>query len=218
MADPSWIDRLLTTTRGQVLALLRREPRTVSELAEVLDVTDNAIRSHLSALERDGMVEAASVRREGVGKPARVYRLVPEAEEFFPKAYADVLSVVLTELEERDGAEGVERLLRDAGRRAGAGATARLGPLASREEAVRSALQVLYELGGAVDSRTLEDGSVLLEGHGCPLSAVVGRHPGLCGLVQALLQEVTGAPVEERCRRDAERPRCAFLVGAEEPA
>lgn len=215
MAEPRWIERLLATTRGRVLTLLRREARTVGELARALDVTDNAVRSHLSALERDGMVEAASVRREGVGKPARVYRLVPEAEEFFPKGYAEVLSAVVTELEEREGLEGAESLLRAAGRRAGAGAAARRAPSSSREEALGAALEILDDLGGAVEVRALEDGSVLLEGHGCPLSAVVGRHPALCGLVEALLEEVTGAPVEERCRRDGSRPCCAFVVGSE---
>lgn len=219
MAEPRWIDRLLSTTRGRVLALLRRKPRTVGELAEALDVTDNAVRSHLSALERDGMVETLSVRRQGVGKPARVYRLVPEAEEFFPKGYAAVLAAVLDELEAREGKSGAERLLREAGRRAGSGAGPReVSEAASGAAAVEAALEVLDELGAAVAPRSRQDGSVVLEGHGCPLSAVVGRHPALCGLVESLLEEVTGAEVEERCDRDADRPRCAFVVrGAESP-
>lgn len=212
MTEQRWIERLLSTTRGRVLTLLRREARTVPELAEALDVTDNAVRTHVSALERDGMVETASLRREGVGQPARVYRLVPEAEEFFPKGYAAVLSVVVSELEDREGRDGAEELLRAAGRRAGTelGAGADFPP--EGEDGLKAALAVLEELGGAVEPRELDDGSTLLEGHGCPLSAVVGRHPGLCGLVEALLEEVAGVPVEERCDRDADRPRCAFRL------
>lgn len=213
MADPSWIDRLLSTTRGRVLSLLRRRPSTVNELARALEVTDNAVRSHLSALERDGMVETVSVRREGVGKPARVYRLVPEAEEFFRKGYAPVLSAVLDELSDREGEEATERLLRDAGHRAGSGRSAPGGGSETSAAArIEAALDALADLGAAVEPERGEDGSVVLRGHGCPLSALVGRHPELCGLVESFLEEVTGAEVEERCVRDRDRPRCSFVI------
>ena len=45
-----WKDRVLGSTRGRVIALLRRGPRTVNELADDLGLTDNAVRTHLSAL------------------------------------------------------------------------------------------------------------------------------------------------------------------------
>jgi predicted ArsR family transcriptional regulator len=55
--------RFLETTRGRVLAHLRRGPATVEELAQALGLTDNAIRPHLTALERDGLVRQTGVRR-----------------------------------------------------------------------------------------------------------------------------------------------------------
>ena len=53
------------TTRARVVELLRREPRTVEQLAAALGVTDNAVRLHLGQLERDGIVRTAGVRRSG---------------------------------------------------------------------------------------------------------------------------------------------------------
>src|SRR3954452_11157273 len=86
-------------TRGQVLALLRRGPTTVEELARAIGVTDNAVRLHLSALERDGMALAVGVRREGtVGKPATLYAVSPTAEAAFSKAYEPVLTTLLVTL------------------------------------------------------------------------------------------------------------------------
>jgi len=68
-------------TRGQILALLRRGQMTVDELAQAIGVTDNAVRMHLAALERDGLARAVGVRREGnVGKPATLYAVPPEAD------------------------------------------------------------------------------------------------------------------------------------------
>ena len=51
-----WSNRFLSSTRGQVVQLLRRGEATVNELAAALSLTDNAVRSHLSTLERDGLV------------------------------------------------------------------------------------------------------------------------------------------------------------------
>src|SRR5712692_603204 len=108
--------RFLESTRGQIITLLRRASRTVDELAGALGLTDNAIRAHLTALERDGIVQQRGVRR-GSGKPASVYDLAPEAEQLFPKAYVPVLQQVLAILSERLPTDEMETLLREVGRR-----------------------------------------------------------------------------------------------------
>ena len=64
-----WRKRFFETTRGKLVALLRRRELTVDEMATALGVTDNAIRAQLAALERDKLVEQRGVRR-GAGKPS----------------------------------------------------------------------------------------------------------------------------------------------------
>ena len=108
--------RFFASTRGQIITLLRRSSRTVEELAQALNLTDNAVRAHLATLERDGVVQQRGVRR-GSGKPASIYDLAPEAEQLFPKAYVPVLQQVLAILSERLPTDEVETLLREAGRR-----------------------------------------------------------------------------------------------------
>ena len=72
--------RFLATTRGQVIALLRRGARTVDELAQALNLTGNGVRAHLATLERDGALRQSGIRRgEGAGKPAAVYELTQRA-------------------------------------------------------------------------------------------------------------------------------------------
>src|SRR5947208_14724714 len=112
----NWNKRLANSTRGQIITLLRRASRTVEELAQALDLTDNAVRAHLATLERDGVVQQSGARR-GSGKPAYVYSLTPEAEYLFPKAYDQVLHQVLEVLSERLPSDEVEMLLREVGRR-----------------------------------------------------------------------------------------------------
>ena len=60
---PTKLDqRFLESTRGRIVTLLRGSPRTVKELATGLELTDNAVRAHLTTLERDGLVQVATLR------------------------------------------------------------------------------------------------------------------------------------------------------------
>ncbi|HLZ28659.1 MAG TPA: ArsR family transcriptional regulator [Chloroflexota bacterium] len=214
MANGGWDQRFLATTRGQVVALLWRAPRTVEELAAALGVTDNAVRTHLSSLERDGLVRQDGVRRSG-GKPAFVFDVTPAAEQLFPKAYGPVLGQVLDVLAERMPADAIETLLREVGRRlaAEAGAPARRdrGP----GDRLQRAVAVLEGLGSIVEVEDdgAQSGKVRLRGYSCPLASAVKPHPEVCRLIESLLAEVVGAPVTECCDRAA-RPRCGFEMAA----
>ena len=87
-----WRQRLLESTRGRVLALLRGSEQTVNELARALGLTDNAVRLHLSGLERDGLWSNTVRGGSGRVKPAYLYRTTASAETLFPKAHEVVLA------------------------------------------------------------------------------------------------------------------------------
>src|SRR4051812_10507396 len=141
--NPNWIERLAGSTRGAMLALLRRSRHTISELAAMLGITDNAVRTHIASLQRDGLVEQAGVRRDQRGKPAHVFELTQTAEELFPKAYAAILRELIFRLEQRDGAEAVDELLRSIGAQIGAHHFHEDYALPARVEAAAAALKSL---------------------------------------------------------------------------
>jgi predicted ArsR family transcriptional regulator len=196
-------------TRDQVLGLLRRGAASVEELARAIGVTDNAVRLHLTALERDGLVRVTGVRREGnVGKPATLYGVVPEAEATFSKAYEPVLTTLLVTLAGRLGTRELTDLLRDVGRQL---AASTVSPDASLEQRVRAAAGVLDALGADTEVEPASGGSYVVRGFACPLSRSVAQCPPLCGAVEELVAGITKARVQERCDRSAS-PRCSFLV------
>lgn len=200
-------------TRAQILLLLRRGAKTVEELAQAVGVTDNAVRLHLAALERDGLVRSLGVRREGtVGKPATIYGVPPEADSAFSRAYEPVLTTLLVSLTGRLGARELSELLRDVGRQL---ASTSASEAASLEQRVRAAAAVLDSLGGDTvieRARNLDDADTwVLRGFACPLSRSVAQCPPLCLAVEELVAGITGANVEEQCDR-SESPRCSFLV------
>ena len=201
--------RFLDTTRGRIAALLRCEGRTVEELAQALDLTDNAIRAHLTSLERDGLVRQSGVRRgSGAGKPATVYELPPDAEVIFSRAYPPVLAALLEELVARLPSAQADDLLAGVGRRLAA-------PLippatASRRARLQAAVAVLNGLGGDTELEE-RDGATMIRGCGCPLASTVARRPETCRAVEALLSEVVGVQVRQCCRH-GDRPSCCFEV------
>jgi predicted ArsR family transcriptional regulator len=191
-----------------MLSLLRRSRHTISELAAPLGITDNAVRTHISALQRDGLVSQSGVRRDMRGKPAHVFELTASGEELFPKAYAAVLSEVIVELEAREGPAAAEALLRSVGARLGSGVS-RGGDLDAR---VSAAAEALTSMGADMVVERAADGFEL-KGHGCPLSAVVRSHHGTCVIAESLVASATGAVVTEHCEKGG-RPQCAFHVAA----
>src|SRR5215212_6909899 len=98
MSINQWNQRFLSSTRGHIVTLLRGAVRTVNELAAALNLTDNAVRVHLTSLERDGLVQQKGMR-PGLRKPHYAYELTPDAEQLFPKAYDILLNQLLTVLQ-----------------------------------------------------------------------------------------------------------------------
>ena len=206
-----WQRQFSETTRGRIVALLRRGQRSVEELAQALGVTDNAVRAQLTALERDGLVVAAGVRRSGTaGKPATVYTLAPGTDTLFSKAYAPMLAALLHELGDRVPPVELDALLRGVGRRLAPGVTR----AAAYEDLVHAAAALLGELGGDADLVRSEEGYAILA-HGCPLARAVSARPETCRAVEQLLAEVTGTPVHEHCDR-TDAPRCRFAISGPE--
>jgi predicted ArsR family transcriptional regulator len=210
MKMTKWNKRFMVSTRGRIIGLLRSSGRTVNELAEALKLTDNAVRSHLSTLERDGLVQQSGVR-PGLRKPHAVYELSAEAEQLFPKAYAPLLNQVLDVLSERLDPEVREAVLREAGRRMAADHL----PAAQgkdMEGRVHLVQKVFGELGGLAEVER-QNGHFMICGDSCPLAAVSATHPEVCRLAQTLVAEIAGAPAEVCCKYEP-TPQCCFRVKA----
>jgi predicted ArsR family transcriptional regulator len=200
-----WEQHFGNSTRGRIVALLRRGWRSVDELALALGLTDNAVRAHIATLERDGVVAPIGPRRDGaVGKPATLYGVAQDADTLFSSAYAPALSAFVAEVANRHPEE-LESLLRGAGHRL---ATPSTGSFATR---VRSAATLLTDLGADADL-VETDGGYEIRGHGCALAQTVSTCSETCCMVEQLLTDVTGARVQEKCDRSFSPPHCAFLI------
>ena len=211
MKPTKFDERFFESTRGRVVEMLRGTTGTVGELAQRLGLTDNAVRAHLLSLERDGLVRQSGVQR-GFRKPHFAYELTPEAERLFPKAYDVLLNGLIAALKVRLPPAMLEEVLREVGRSLASDEAP--GEGADLRERVERAARVLKVLGGSplVEG---EGGRLLIRSGSCPMAAAVAEHPEVCELAEALVAEIVGAPVSERCDRSG-LPKCRFEVeGAE---
>jgi predicted ArsR family transcriptional regulator len=195
-----------------LLALLREGSWTVDDLAARLDLTDNAVRFHLTALEREGGVAKVGVQRQpGAGKPAVLYSLTRAADEAFSRAYAPVLAALVEELRTIMSESQLGAFLERVGKRLGVGQQATGDSLRKR---VTGASELLNSLGGITTvERSGDDYRIV--GRACPLASAVEADHCVCSVVTSLVSSVVDADVREACDRTG-RPKCCFEISGRE--
>lgn len=196
------------STRGQVLRLLRRGINTVDDLSTHLDVTDNAVRAHLTTLERDGLVERSGMK-PGFRKPHVSYEITAEAEQLFPKAYSALLNQFLAVLKQRVDKEEFETILVEVAHSLADGNLPEDNE--SNESRIQRAIDIMESMGGASAFVEEDNESFIKCITRCPFDISVSKHPEVCNLAEALLSEVTGLELQERCQK-GELPKCAFEI------
>jgi DeoR family suf operon transcriptional repressor len=205
MADSVSKRKFFETTRGQIVRLLCSGARTVTELAEQLRLSENAVRSHLASLGREGLVDLSG-KQPGTRKPHFSYELSPKAHDLFSKGYEPVLLELLEVLSRR---ENIDDLALKTGRRV---IQMYLPKLRRQKPAARLKTIVSRATEAGIPlSLVQEDGQVLIRGCSCPLTTVTSRKPELCNVIARLLSETLEQPVEQQCNHQR-APRCEFRL------
>lgn len=198
--------RFFESTRGRIVTMLRESNRTVNEIAEALDLSDNAVRAHLLSLERDGLVKQGPLVK-GFRKPHYSYMLTAEARHLFPKSYDSVLNRLLTVLKRRLTPAALRKTLSDVGQSLGLDSSANNTNVEGR---VETALAALENLGG-VAKAVRENGSVIIKSESCPFAEAVSEHPEVCKIAESMVEEIVGSEVREICDRTGS-PKCRFQI------
>jgi predicted ArsR family transcriptional regulator len=99
-------------TREKILLLLKKNgPQSIENLSRELRITSMGIRQHLLSLERKGLIDYVA-KRQGIGRPAFLYRLTEKAEVLFPKAYDSFIIDTFRDIEKHEGREKIDEIFR----------------------------------------------------------------------------------------------------------
>jgi predicted ArsR family transcriptional regulator len=213
MAKPTAPD---TRSRRAILELLKwHGPQDAQTLAGRLEISAMAVRQHLYALAEEKLVTSEEEPRP-MGRPAKLWRLTPAANDLFPNAHADLTLSLLQSMREAFGEPGLERLIDVRTRHQIATYRAevpRRGPLGERLAALA---QLRTREGYMAEVRDEGGGAYLLIENHCPICTAATACTNLCAGELQVFQEVLGGDVAvERVDHIlAGARRCAYRVSA----
>jgi predicted ArsR family transcriptional regulator len=196
----------MQTTRQQILEYLRRNNRgTVKELGKLLGLTSTGIRQHLTVLERDGLVEA-NEERGRVGRPTLIYTLTEKADALFPKAYDQLVNVLMEEVRATAGNEQLYQILQRVAQRL---AEPHLEGIEAKsfDQRVKAAASALEGQGCVAEVTETEDGEYLIDEYSCPFPKAAEADRSVCALHVEFVKVLTGG--DTRLTRSLMRGECA---------
>jgi predicted ArsR family transcriptional regulator len=182
-------------TRRAITKLLKTEgPIDSAQLAERLGLTAMAVRQHLYALQREGLVTSEE-RPVPIGRPAKFWSLTREADHLFPEAYAELSVALIDSVKDAFGEEGLDRVLTSRCARQRADYEKRIRRSDSLEQKLRELAKVRTEEGYMAEVRKEgADDYLLVENH-CPICAAANACQGFCSTELDLFRSVLGPGV-----------------------
>lgn len=186
-----------TTQQSLLRTLLRnKDGLTVQALAQLLDVSRNAVRQHLTSLERDGLVMKGRTQPSG-GRPEQLYVLTSAGSEQFPRQYSWFSELLLQLLQAQPGDSSLDDKLAEMGRTVAASLTARLAGERGSADRIAAVATIMRELGYDAVSKT-ENGEPVIEAHNCVFHKLAEKSAEVCSFDVALLSAASGRRVEHR--------------------
>jgi predicted ArsR family transcriptional regulator len=189
---------LLGRRQKELLKLLLRhkDGLTVDELGTQLQVTRNAIRQHLAALESSGLVAPGSTKATG-GRPTQLYVLSQKGRELFPRQYSWLAQLMLESVKQETGGDALRKRLGAVGAKVGAQLRLQHPGLRTRQDKVLKLAELMEQLGYSTAATTVLDPTVI-SADNCVFHDLALKDPDVCQFDLALLSTFTDSRVEHQ--------------------
>jgi len=198
------------STRMEVLELLRRRGHASAEsMASDLAITPNAVRQHLTNLERDGFVVSKPERKRR-GRPSLVFSLTERADSVFPKRYGQLATMVLQEVQEMGGPGALDEVFERVAKRHAETIAPTLEGADFDEKLTRVVAWIRRAGTLAEQTETPEGVKVII--HNCPFRNTALKFPQVCTITPHLISQLLGAPVSQADSIHRHDPYCSFVV------
>jgi len=189
---------ILGDRQKQLLELLLKNKSglAVDELSQGLNITRNAVRQHLAALESDRLIELGPTRPSG-GRPQQLYALTEKGREVFPRRYSWFAQLVIESISREHGAEGLRERLGEIGAQIATQFQGQSPAPESRQQKVEKLAAVMDQLG--YSARTTAAGKApVIEADNCVFHELALKNPEICEFDLAMMGAFTGSKVEHQ--------------------
>ena len=207
--------KLLSSTQSRVLELLKKNLElSVDQISDHLQVAKTAVRRHLLAMERRGLLQR-HFRAAQRGRPILTFSLTAKSKYLFPSKEAEILNDLLNFLSQKNQDEFLEEFFEGYWEK-------RLKSVMSRirkkdennlEARLQALKEVLEEDGFMPDTHIdKKHDEIMLRQCHCPLEAASQFSTLPCRLEQRLIAKVLNAPVSSLTLRSDNNPVCEFRL------
>ncbi len=205
---------LLGQTQQQLLKLLNKNKKglTIPELIDRLDISRNAVKQHLTSLEKNNLIQTGALHKTA-GRPLQSYMLSDEGKERFARKYSWFAQVLLESLRTEKGEKGLSKFLEKIGSSISAQYLPDLKKLKTKDR-VNKVAKILSELGYEAEALSSKDKTEIskLEISNCVFQHLANSCPEICSFDLALLSNLTGQKIEQQSCIARDGNVCSFGV------
>jgi predicted ArsR family transcriptional regulator len=193
-------------------ALKSAGPQSADALARRLKVTVVAARQQLGRLLEKELVVFED-RREGVGRPKRLWSLSEAGHARFPDSHAAVTVDLIQAIGAVFGEEGLDRVIDERERAMRRLYADRLKPGRSLAERAKLLAEQRADEGYMAEVKRQSDGSLVLVENHCPICVAAKACQGFCRSELSLFRELLpDATVEREEHILSGARRCAYRI------
>jgi len=198
-------------TREKIILLLKkRGPTSIDDLSRELNITSMGIRQHLLSLERRGLIDYVS-KRQGIGRPAFLYRLTEKADELFPKSYDKFLVNLFKDIEKHEGQEKIEEIFKWRRNRIIKDVKDALADRKTSYDRVNG-LKDILESEGYLAELNDSNNHYNLKLYNCPIYKLANEFKDVCRYDLQMFRDLLGKDVNrEECITDGD-PSCTYTI------
>lgn len=190
---------VLGTRQQELLKHLQLNKRglSVDELSRRLEITRNAIRQHLAALENAGFVTQNLTRPTG-GRPEQLYILTETGSEIFPRHYNWFAQLMVESIKQESGAEALRENLNTMGTDVAKKLLVQHSGLESQQQKLEKLSEIMNQLGYSTRSVGVIDGAPIVEADNCIFHDIAVKNPEVCQFDLALLSTFTDSTINHQ--------------------
>lgn len=203
----------MQVTRQRIVDFLRKQNQaTVEELTKVVGLTHMAVRHHLNVLQGEGLVEVSTTRRlKKPGRPIQVYVLTNRAEKLYPQDYFQLSDLLLDEMSDRVGPDGVAKVFSNIATR-----ILEVAPVSKKgqsfEDRLDEVIRFLRQKGFAAEWG-VEDNQYVVRHIACPYRRLASRHSEVCLLDEVLIGTMLQVAPRRTCCIADNDGNCTYSLG-----
>lgn len=203
----------INSRQYQILELLleNKAGLSIDELARRLDISRAAVQQHFVVLERDGLIKKKQLNKTG-GRPVSLYELTDNGINYFPKQYAWLTDIILSNLLSESDPERLIATMRKLGDKTAESFQKRLSSK-NMDERINELSAIMNDLGFQVKTQVdPEMGKPMLQAFNCVYHDLAQKHREICEFDLAFMATILDKQVRHASCMAKGDCSCRFIV------